>query len=78
MIIDLIGYIASFFIALSFFMKDMNKLRVYGLIASVAFLIYGILLQANPLIVTNLFCSLFNAYHLLKTYRSKNSPVPSV
>ena len=61
---ELIGYAASLFVLLSFFNKDLRKLRIVNSVGCGLFVIYGILLPSVPVILTNVAILLVNAYYL--------------
>lgn len=63
---EIIGYIGTIIVLASFLMKEMKKLRVGSIIGSSTFVIYGILLNSIPIIITNVFIALINAYYLIK------------
>ncbi len=68
---EIIGYIASFVVLLSFLMKDMVKLRIVNSIGCGLFVVYGFLLQNSvPIILTNSVILLIHIYYLLKEKRS--------
>ena len=62
---EIVGYLASFFVLLSFFTKDMRKLRLVNSIGCALFVTYGILLMSIPIVITNIAILLVNAYYLL-------------
>ena len=62
---EIVGYLASFFVLLSFFNKDMRKLRLVNSIGCALFVTYGILLMSIPIVITNIAILLVNAYYLL-------------
>ena len=53
-IAEIVGYAASGLVVLSLSMKSILRLRLIGLAGSITFLIYGILIDAIPLVVTNI------------------------
>ncbi|MDR9457343.1 MAG: YgjV family protein [Salegentibacter sp.] len=61
---DWIGYIASFFVAISFFMKNIITLRIVNSIGCIAFIIYGVLIDSWPVIATNAIIVGVNIYYL--------------
>lgn len=67
---EIIGYIGTILVLSSFLMKEMKKLRIGNIIGSSTFIIYGILLQSIPVIITNVFIVLINAYYLIKENKS--------
>ncbi|MCW3101752.1 MAG: hypothetical protein JWO09_192 [Bacteroidetes bacterium] len=66
-ITEIIGYIGSLGILVSFLMKDINRLRIVNTIGCAFFVLYGILLNYSiPVIATNAIIILINVYYLLK------------
>jgi hypothetical protein len=64
---DLIGYLASFAVLISFLMKDLRKLRIINSLGCAFFVCYGILLDYSmPIIITNTAILGINAYHIFK------------
>lgn len=66
---ELIGYIASAIVLISFLMKNIKKLRVINTIGCLIFIVYGILLGKDgyPIIITNAGIVAVNVYYLIKT-----------
>ena len=48
---DLVGYLASVLVVLTFYMDDMISLRVAAVLSNIAFLTYGLGLGLGPVIV---------------------------
>ena len=66
-ITNYIGYAASFFVVLSFILKDLQKLRIINLIGCILFVLYGI--YSNylwPVIIPNGILCFIQIYHLMK------------
>lgn len=64
---ELIGYLASAAIMLSFAFGNMKRLRVINSVGCVLFVIYGIFLGWKwPIIIPNAFILLIHLYHLLR------------
>ncbi|MFT5581687.1 MAG: hypothetical protein ACI9XP_001006 [Lentimonas sp.] len=61
---EIIGYIGSFLILLSFSMKKMKTLRYVNLIGCGVFISYGVLIDSIPIIITNAAIVLVNIYYL--------------
>lgn len=68
-----LGYIATFFIILSFMAQDLRNLRLLNLAGTVLFLIYAILTHQKPLIVVNGFVAIVHFYNLLVDTRPGRS-----
>ncbi|WP_299210409.1 YgjV family protein [uncultured Dokdonia sp.] len=62
--VEVVGYLASLFVLLSFFRKDIRQLRVVNSIGCALFVAYGILLMSIPIIITNIAILLVNSYYL--------------
>jgi len=61
---EIIGYLASLFVLLSFFKKDIRQLRIINSIGCGLLVIYGIMLPSIPVIITNVAILLVNSYYL--------------
>ena len=61
---EIIGYLASLFVLLSFFNKDVKKLRIVNSVGCAFFVGYGILLGSIPVIITNVAILMVNGYYL--------------
>lgn len=66
-----IGYLASAFLAVSLLMTNTLKFRWFNTLGNVAFITYGILINAFPIIVANSVLLCINFYQLIKLYRYK-------
>ncbi|HAS61257.1 MAG TPA: hypothetical protein DCS35_01010 [Vibrio sp.] len=71
--VEIIGYAASIMVALSLTMKDIIKLRVLNFIGCALFAIYGVMIGAWPVTVTNGFIACVNVYYLMKIWSSKKA-----
>lgn len=58
------GYLASFFVMISFFMRNIITLRYVNSIGCIFFVIYGFLLDSWPVIITNVAIVSVNFYYL--------------
>ncbi|MDY3536890.1 uroporphyrinogen decarboxylase [Riemerella anatipestifer] len=61
---EYIGYLASAFVAISFLLKEINKIRMVNLIGCLLFVTYGFLIDSLPVIITNILISLVQIYYL--------------
>lgn len=68
-----IGYLASFFVLMSFLMGNIIRLRYVNSIGCLFFVGYGILLYSWPIIITNVAIVCVNLYYLF--IAKKQTPV---
>ncbi|MFV8224756.1 uroporphyrinogen decarboxylase [Christiangramia aquimixticola] len=59
-----IGYLASFFVLLSFLMRNIVTLRYVNSVGCLFFVAYGVLLDSWPVIITNVAIVCVNVYYL--------------
>ncbi|HPH85372.1 MAG TPA: hypothetical protein PLC48_07915 [Ferruginibacter sp.] len=65
-----LGYIASILLAISLMVNNDLKFRWLNTFGCLAFICYGILIHAFPVILTNTLLLLINMYYLIKIYRA--------
>ncbi len=63
---ELVGYLGSLGVLVSFLFKDMRKLRIINTIGCILFVVYGSLLNSPPIIITNVAITIINIYFLMK------------
>lgn len=64
---EIIGYLASLGVLISFMMKDMKWLRIINTIGCGLFILYGYMLHYSfPIILTNMSIVGINMYFLVK------------
>jgi hypothetical protein len=51
--IEILGYIATFMVGLSFMMKDMTTLRIVNALGCLIWIWYGAAIDSMPVIITN-------------------------
>jgi hypothetical protein len=68
--VDLVGYLASGLVVLTFYMGDMISLRVAAIFSNVAFLAYGICLGLGPVILLHSLLLPLNVWRLRQLCRS--------
>ena len=71
--IEWIGYAASFFLLLSFVMRNITTLRYINSLGCLLFVAYGLLLDSWPLIITNGAIVLINIYYLFINTKDKTA-----
>ena len=70
---EIVGYTGSVLIALSLMMKNIVRLRKVNLFGASTFAIYGLLVNAYPVLVLNSFIVLVDLYYLIDIYRRKDA-----
>ncbi|MDV7103439.1 YgjV family protein [Vibrio sp. TH_r3] len=70
-IVEIMGYIASIMVAISLTMKNIVKLRIINFIGCSFFVIYGLMIGATPVVLTNTFIACVNVYFIVKWHQNK-------
>lgn len=73
LMIDILGYIASILILLSFMMSNPVKLRIIAFIGAASFSVYGFLIHSYPTAIMNAGVTLVNIYYLIKIFNSSDT-----
>lgn len=68
-IIEIVGYIGSFLVLVSFLMTSVFKLRIVNTIGSLIFMIYALIIRSYPTAVMNFCLVLINIRFLIKMSR---------
>ena len=63
---EIIGYAGMVLTILSFTLKDVIKLRIISLIASILWIVYGTHHKDLPIIIVNVSVMIIHVYYLLK------------
>ncbi len=66
----LVGYVASALVVISLTMTSVVRLRLISLVGSIMFVVYGVLIESAPIILTNSAIILINAWFLRKEFAS--------
>lgn len=72
-IYEIIGYVASFIAAASLSMKNIVKLRWLNLFGAVIFSVYGLLIEAYPVFLLNIYITIIDIYYIIRMYSNKDS-----
>lgn len=72
-LVEIVGYFAMTFLVLSFIPKQIVRIRVINLIGCLFFVVYGIMLLAWPVAISNGFVAVIQIYHLIKMRTEKRS-----
>mgnify|MGYP001461258406 CR=1 FL=1 len=68
--IEVIGYVASILIVASLAMTSVLRLRTLSLLGSIAYVIYGVMLGAWPIVIANAVIALLNIWNIYKVMTS--------
>ena len=63
-VIDVIGYVASGFVLVSFLFKNIKVIRIINVIGAIFFVVYGFLLPTYPTMITNLILIFIHCIYL--------------
>ncbi len=61
---EIIGYLASFLVAISFLFKDLTVIRWVNLVGCIFFVVYGYFIDSMPVMLTNIFIVVVQIYYL--------------
>jgi len=68
---ELVGYLASLVLMISFLMKNINTLRIINSLGCSLFVVYGFMLATSwPIIISNTFILGVNVFYLTKHFRT--------
>jgi hypothetical protein len=70
-IYELIGYAASFLVAVSLMMSSILKLRIINLVGAFLFSLYGLLIHAYPVAAMNFFIVIIDLYYLYEIFSTR-------
>jgi hypothetical protein len=65
---EFVGYLASALVVLSLTMASVVRLRIISLCGSITFVVYGILLESVPIVITNVSISVINVWFLRREF----------
>jgi len=71
--VEIVGYIATFLVMLSFMMKNVIRLRIINAVGCATWIAYGVMLDSYPVIITNVGILAINGGHLLRNYLNKRA-----
>src|SRR5690606_22856189 len=69
--IEAVGYGASALIVASLAMTSVLKLRALSLLGSIAYVIYGVLLPAWPIVIANAIIAVLNVWNIYRELNRK-------
>ncbi len=71
-LIEWVGYAASLLIVISLMMTSIVKLRIINTIGCLLFVIYGVNVNAYPVVISNALIVLINIYNLYSLRKQNN------
>lgn len=74
--IEALGFAGSFFAVLTYWMRDMLRLRVAAVLGCVFFIAYAVLIGSYPLLAMELVLLPINACRLAELLRKKPAGLP--
>ncbi len=69
-VVLIVGYLASILLAFSLLVNNDLKFRWLNTLGCLAFIIYGVLINALPIILTNSLLLLINLFYLVRLYKT--------
>jgi hypothetical protein len=69
---EIIGWIATVFIVISFLQKDIIKLRLFSLVGAILWTLYGLIGQSWSIVFLNIMITLIQVFWIAKLIRIKN------
>jgi hypothetical protein len=69
---EIIGWIATVFIIISFLQKDIIKLRLFSLVGAILWTLYGLIGQSWSIVFLNIMITLIQVFWIAKLIRIKN------
>ena len=69
--VEVIGYVASALIVASLAMTSVLRLRTISLLGSIAYVVYGVLLSAWPIVIANSIIACLNIWNIYRELTSK-------
>lgn len=65
---EIVGYAASAFVVLALTRTSVVRLRLLSLIGSITFIVYGVLIESVPILITNASIAAINTWFLRKEF----------
>lgn len=69
---EIIGWIATVFIIISFLQKDIIKLRLFSLVGAILWTLYGLIGQSWSIVFLNLVITIIQVFWIAKLKYDKN------
>lgn len=71
MSIEILGYIATAFVVVSFLLNSILYLRIVNAIGAILYIAYGAMIDSMPVILLNLFITVVHIYQIMKLKRNR-------
>ncbi|KGQ71161.1 hypothetical protein A1D23_00135 [Chelonobacter oris] len=69
MSIEILGYVATAFVVVSFLLNSILPLRIVNAIGATMYIVYGALIDSLPVVLLNVFITLVHIYQIIKLKR---------
>lgn len=69
---EIIGWIATVFIIISFLQKDIIKLRLFSLVGAILWTLYGLIGQSWSIVFLNIVITIIQVFWIAKLKYDKN------
>ena len=63
---DIIGYIGSLLILISFLFKDVRLIRIVNIVGAIFFIVYGVVIKTWPTVFVNIALIIIHIFYLVK------------
>ncbi|CAM3774745.1 hypothetical protein [Parendozoicomonas haliclonae] len=70
---EIVGFIASFLVFLTFFETDMKRLRIVAIVSNIMFIFYASLRDLPPVLCLHILLLPLNAIRLRQIYTQENN-----
>ncbi len=67
---EILGWVATALVLLSFTIQDMRRLRLVNLLGCILWIVYGFILMIKPVIFVNMSILIIHSYWLIKNKRA--------
>ncbi len=74
MILEMVGYLSSVLILISFLMSSVVKLRIVNSVGTSIFTVYAFLTKSYPTAMLNMCLVAINVYYLYRYMKEKTTP----
>lgn len=70
---EIIGWLATLFVIISFLQKDIFKLRLFSLVGALLWSLYGFILSSWSIVFLNIVITIIQVFWIVKLVNKKKS-----